>query len=163
VKIDRHRPDQPAPLWPQRPEERGSGLFAATACRPHQPAGVVVGDAHQVPVAFAVGDLIDPDPGEPILSVAGAGGGVHSDDPFDHYADRMPIDPLQMRHHALRRGPNKPQHVSSKARVTRGAPLTAPRADHPAVATMGDLDLDDLLTTPLGDLGRDDADRVESE
>jgi hypothetical protein len=114
-------------------------------------------------VTFAVGDLIDPDPGEPILSVAGAGGGVHSDDPFDHYADRMPIDPLQMRHHALRRGPNKPQHVSSKARVTRGAPLTAPRADHPAVATMGDLDLDDLLTTPLGDLGRDDADRVESE
>ena len=36
---------------------------------PHEPAGVVVDDDHQVLVAAPVGDLIDPDAGEPVEGV----------------------------------------------------------------------------------------------
>jgi hypothetical protein len=36
--------------------------------------------------------------------------------------------------------------------VDRGAPSAAPGAEHPAVSSTGDLDLDDLLTTPVDHL-----------
>jgi hypothetical protein len=39
---------------------RGGAVFA----RPHQPSGVMIDHDQQKPLAFAVGDLIDPDPAQ---------------------------------------------------------------------------------------------------
>lgn len=40
----------------------------------HQPAGVVIGHRGQIAVPFAMGDLVDPDPGHPVQEVCAAEG-----------------------------------------------------------------------------------------
>ncbi len=92
--------DLGAALFAEQVEElvdRGAG---ASRCCPHQPAGVVVDDDHQVPVSLLVGDLIDPDPPQPGQPVV-LGLDVVPDSGDDR-PDRAPRDPHQLRRGALR-------------------------------------------------------------
>ena len=61
-------------------------------------------------MAFAVGDLIDPDAFEAVEAVAVLVTGVLGDDPFDHPADRRPVDTQEFRDNRLRGGAGKPHH-----------------------------------------------------
>ena len=46
------------------------GVVAARA-GPHQPAGVVIDDHDQIAVPALVGDLVDPDPAQPVEAIDG--------------------------------------------------------------------------------------------
>jgi hypothetical protein len=70
-------------------------------------AGVVIGHCGQIAVPFAVGDLVDPDPGHPVQQV-GAAGGV-SDDAFHDPGHRPPRDPQQFRHRRAGRARRQPR------------------------------------------------------
>jgi hypothetical protein len=51
----------PGPLVAEVVEERGHGGLVPTLGGPHQAAGVVIDDQGQIPLALAVGDLVDAD------------------------------------------------------------------------------------------------------
>src|SRR5680860_1583061 len=64
--------DQPDPGGSSRAqqiEELLQGLAVVTGCCPYQPAAVMVHDHHQVLVASAVGDLVDPDTDQPVEGI----------------------------------------------------------------------------------------------
>jgi hypothetical protein len=50
-------------VCPELGEERGGNRLGAALGCPHDPTRLVAHDAHQVPVAFAIDDLIQADPG----------------------------------------------------------------------------------------------------
>lgn len=62
--------------------------------RPHQSAGVVVDDDHQILVATPVGDLVDPDAGQPVEGVAD--GSIVGHDPPRDRAHRSPRSPHEL-------------------------------------------------------------------
>ena len=65
-RVGADQADLGATLGAEQVEERLQGL-AIMSCRgPHQSAGVVIDDHHQVLVAAPIGDLVDPDPRQPI-------------------------------------------------------------------------------------------------
>ena len=122
------------------------------------PPGRVVDDHGQVPVALAVGDLVDSDPlqaRQQVVRVAAVG-----DHPGDDVGDGAPRDPQHDRHHAqrgvrgqpragvleqvgaLRAGP-RPRHVRHHHPVLGAAPPAARRpagtpssCRHPGCATV---------------------------
>jgi len=57
------------PVGPEKVEELPQRVLVAAGRGPHQPAGVMVDEAGQVPLTLAVGDLIDPDPPQPAQQV----------------------------------------------------------------------------------------------
>jgi len=75
----------------QRGEERSEGLAVPSRRGPHQPAGVMVDDDRDVPVALLVADLTDPDPGQTGQRVPGCHALV--DHPGHDRPDRAPGDP----------------------------------------------------------------------
>ena len=117
------RPRLASRTWVQRAGPRaskhppeGGGVTAGRG--PHQPAGVVVDDHGQVRVAALGGDLVDPDPAQPVKPVAGRlrVGGDARDDP----ADGRPRHPQQLADRLLARcAPPATRGVSSNARVRR--------------------------------------------
>jgi hypothetical protein len=82
-------------IWAHRSSPSASknpaSAFVAAGGGPHQPAGVVVDHDHQVLVPALVGDLIDPDPLEPLEPVDAGVDVGH--DPGDDVAHRAPPDP----------------------------------------------------------------------
>ncbi len=81
-------------------EEALQRRFRLALPSPHQPAGVVVDDNHQKQATTTVGDLIDPDFGQPAHPVHTALN--LSPDPADHRPHRAPRDPHQLSHRVLR-------------------------------------------------------------
>src|SRR5215211_5815324 len=89
--VDRDGPDRVPPVA-ELGEERLQGGAVAAGCAPHDRAGGVVGDARQVALAAAVGDLVDADRDEaveaPLVEVVGH----HA---LDDAPDRVPGDAQQ--------------------------------------------------------------------
>jgi len=104
----------------------------AVGC-PDQPAGVVIDDDHQVLVATPIGDLVDPDPFQPVERVTG-GAGVGHDAGGDR-ADGAPRGAHQLDDGGLRRVRHQPRHlIIERFRVPRV--VTSPRHpsdDHPMI------------------------------
>lgn len=87
---------------------------------PHQPAGVVVDNDHQVLVAAPVGDLIDPDPGQPIERVPHRPG--IRDNPTSDRPHSAPRDPhLQLDHRRLGDVGDQPGHPIIEDTAMTGA------------------------------------------
>ena len=129
--------------------------LAAVACdlpgaAHNHPAGVVADHAHQIMVAFAVGDLIDPDTPEAIQPVAISVAGVLGDDPLDHPTDRRPIHPQQLRDHRLRGGAGEPHHRILE-RPGRARPRPRPRHHLRADTTPATRHAPDLTTDLAAD------------
>ena len=70
---------------------------------PDDPTGVVADDPHQVPVALAVGDLIDADAAQAIQAIAGSHDGELTDDALHHATHAGPVDAHQLSNDALGR------------------------------------------------------------
>ena len=95
-----------AALLAELVEEHVEGGVVAAGAGPHQRAGVVVDDDDQVAVPALVGDLVDPDPAQPIEAVHdGVDIGV---DPGDDRPDGPPCDPQELAHRRLRRAHGEP-------------------------------------------------------
>ena len=91
-------------------EEPEHGLLVAALARPDEPAAVVVDDDGDVPLSLAEGELVDPDPGQPLERVTLPDAFV-GDDPLDDPADRVPADPHQLADRRLRTVRRKPRHL----------------------------------------------------
>jgi len=123
--VCRDEPDLPATLLAQRVEERSQGLLVPPRLGPHQLAGVVVDDDHQVLVAFLVRDLVDPDADQ---LVEGSVAARHRPPPGHDRAHRPPRHSHQLFHGRLRTVRCQPsRHVVEPAGVAR--PVTGPRHD----------------------------------
>jgi hypothetical protein len=98
-RVGADQPDLLATLGTKRVEAAAQRRGVMPGRRPHQPAAVVVDHHRQVPVALLVGELVDPDPGQPREPVGGLLGiGDHAgDDP----PDRRPRHPQQLAHRLL--------------------------------------------------------------
>jgi hypothetical protein len=109
--VGRHVRDQLGPLGTEGVEERLDGGGVTTGRRPEGPPGVVVGDRRQVAVPPAVGDLVDPDPGDPIVAVGAAQRmGHHPFDPGGHRPPRHPQPPPRSSARpSRRRCPRRPE------------------------------------------------------
>ena len=89
--VDRDRADRVAPVAEQL-EERLQRLGVAAGLSPHDRPALVVGDAGQVALTAAVGDLVHADQDEPVEAGLAE---VVGDDAGDDVADRVPRDPHQ--------------------------------------------------------------------
>ena len=95
-RVGADQPDLLATLGTKRVEEAAQRRRVVAGRGPHQPAGVVVDHHRQVPVAPLVGDLVDPDPAQPLQPVAGLLGiGRHPGHDPPH---RRPRHPQQFAH-----------------------------------------------------------------
>jgi hypothetical protein len=116
----------------ETPQRRGVTALGG----PHQPAGVMIDHAEQIPVALAVADLIDPDPAQPIQPVDLTHPlGHHWDDDRGH---RTPGDPQQRRQHAQRGMAGQPRRSVFK-RAGEPGPMARPGHrgdDHTVVAQL---------------------------
>jgi hypothetical protein len=65
-RIGRYEPDLQGSRRTELVEEAGHDRLVAAWGGPHQPAGVVIDHHRQVPVPFAIRDLVDPDPCQPL-------------------------------------------------------------------------------------------------
>ena len=102
------------------------GVVAARA-GPHQVPGVVIDDDDQVAVSALVGDLIDPDPTQPIEAIDALLDVVV--DTGDDRADRAPRHPQQLTRRRLRGAHRQPRHhVIEVTRMTNTVP--GPRHRH---------------------------------
>ena len=102
---------------------------------PHQPAAVVVDDDHQVLVAAPVGDLVDPDPHQPVERIP-HGPGIDDDAAGDR-PDTAPSDPHQLHHRRLRAVRDEPGDLIVEGAGVPGS-VTGPRhrSDrHPVLRT----------------------------
>ena len=132
-RIRADQADLAGPLGPEEIEELLQGGPVVTGLGPHQPAGVVIDDDHQVAVAAPVGDLVDPDPGEPIEGISHRPG-IGDDTPGDR-AHGPPGDPHQLDHCRLRGVGDEPGDLVIESTGVAGA-VTGPwhrRDDHPVV------------------------------
>ncbi len=68
-RIRADQPDTTGSFGSEEIEELLEGGPVVTGLGPHHPAAVVVDDDHQVLVSAPVGDLVDPDPGEPVEGI----------------------------------------------------------------------------------------------
>jgi hypothetical protein len=101
--------------------ERG---LAAVLADPHHPAGVVVGHDGQVAVPALVGDLVHPDPVQPVQAAVVDVVGHH---PADDVVDCLPRATQQLRHAGLVHPLRQPAgHILEVA----GMPGTRPRPPH---------------------------------
>ena len=91
---------------------------------PHQPAAVVVDDDHQILVAAAVRDLVDPDPHQPVERIP-SGPGI-GDDPAGDRPDAAPGDAHQLDHRRLRAVRHQPGDLIVEGSGVPGA-VTGPR------------------------------------
>ena len=92
--------DLGAPVGTECVEESLQGGLGLALPGPHQPAGVVVDDHGQEQVTAAVGDLVDPDPGQ-VGELIGHPACV-GPDPGDDAAHGAPGDPHQLGGRLLR-------------------------------------------------------------
>ena len=116
-------------------EERLQGGLVMTVGGPHQPAAVVIDDDHQVLVAAPIGDLVDPDPHQPVERVPD-GAGVGHDAAGDR-PDGAPGDPHQLDHRRLRAVRDEPGDLIIERSRVPGA-VTGPRHRghrHPVLGT----------------------------
>jgi hypothetical protein len=107
--IGRHVGDRRAAFRAERVEESLQGGHVLARCGPHQSPGVVIDDHHQEQLPTPVGDLIDPDPAQPLEPVdqrVDVG-----PDPGDDRPDRAPRDPHQLGDRGLRRLRGQPRHL----------------------------------------------------
>jgi len=124
VKIHRDRLDPGAALGAESREEFCERRAAAPWRRPHQAPRVVIGDAGQVPVALAVGDLTGPDADKAIQTIADSSCAVLGNDPLwssgPPCASRLSMSVATVDFGAAL---TSHTHVSSKARVNRDPDL----------------------------------------
>jgi len=80
---------------------------AALGC-PHQPAGIVIDHAGEIPLSLAVGDFVDPDAAQPGQQVGLPGPLGH--DAFDDGLYRPPGDAQELRHRRGRGAGGPPRH-----------------------------------------------------
>ena len=116
-------------------EELLQGRPVMPGRRPHQPARVVVDDDHQILVTAAIGDLVDPDPHQPIERIPHRPGIDH--DPAGDRPHRAPGDPHQLDHRRLRAVRRQPGDLIIERSGVPGA-VTGPRHRrhrHPMVRT----------------------------
>jgi hypothetical protein len=96
-------------------EEHPEGGVVAAGAGPHQPAGVVIDNDDQVAVPALVGDLVDPDPAQPVEPVdASVDVGV---DAGDDRPDGAPRDPQQLADRRLGGSHRQPGGQISKSWV----------------------------------------------
>ena len=110
AQVARDQLDPAGALGAELVEEPEHGLLVAALARPDQPAAVVVDDDGDVPLSLAEGELVDPDPGQPLERVTLPDAFV-GDDPLDDPADRVPADPHQLADRRLRAVRRKPRHL----------------------------------------------------
>lgn len=123
------------PLGAQGIEERVHTRLITPCPGPDQAATVVVDDHHQVTVPAPVGDLIDPDPGQPVQTVTTGSSRQLRGHPRHHRPDRPPRTPQQRRRRRPRHLRGTPGHlllervgVSRRRRSPRDH-----RGDHPVL------------------------------
>ena len=98
-RVGADQPDLLASLRTKRVKEAAQRRRVVAGRGPHQPASVVVDHHGEVAVALLVGDLVDPDPGQPLQPVAGLLGiGDHAGNDPPH---RRPRHPQQLVHRLL--------------------------------------------------------------
>lgn len=115
------------PLAAQLLEEAGDRLLVAPVGRPDQSAAVVVDDTGDVALALAIGELVDPDPAQPLQPVT-APRLLVSDHPLNDPAHRQPGEPHQLADRALRALRRQPRHLLLELARKPGA---LPRPGHP--------------------------------
>jgi hypothetical protein len=117
-------------------EDVQSGVVAARS-RPHQTAGVVIDHDDEVAVAALVGDLVDPDPAEPVEPVnSSVDIGV---DAGDDRPDGAPRDSRQLAHRGLRGSHREPSgQVVDVAGVPGGVARPRHRRHRRAVISTSD-------------------------
>src|SRR5664279_49235 len=126
------------PGLPERLEELGQGVLVPALMSPHQPPGVVVDHARQIPVPLTIGDLVDPDPAEPVELIDLAGQVLHH--PRHDPRDGPPGQPQEHRDRTQRHVLHQPRAgVLQQVRTPRARPRprhirhqhTVLRAPHP--------------------------------
>ena len=136
--VDRDGLDRGLLLVGETVEERLQAGGVPALGRPHDPAGLVVGDAGQKLVICAVADLVHADQ---LKAVQAAVGQLLGHDASHDIADRLPADPHQPRHLRLAHLLRQPRgQIVEVARVARSAArpldhlgqITAARAVQPA-------------------------------
>jgi hypothetical protein len=132
-RIGADQADSGGPFRTEQIEEPLQGGPVMAGGGPHQPAGVVVDDDHQVLVAAPVGDLVDPDASEPVEGVDGGSRVGH--DPGSDRAHGPPRDPHQRDHRGLGGVGHQPCGLVIEGPGVPGA-VTRPRHrrhDHPMI------------------------------
>ena len=126
-----------AALGPEPIEERAQRGPVAARRGPQQPARIVIDHDGDVAVAAFVGDLVDPDPGQPVQAVTD--GFDVGPDPSDDRTDGAPGDAHQLGDGGLGTLRDQPRHRLVKAQSVPCA-VSRPRhvRDHDAVLTAGD-------------------------
>ena len=164
--VDRDRLDRP-PAVAEFVEERLQGGGVATGLGPHDRAAAVVGDAGQVALPLAVGDLVDADRDEAREALFVEVIGDHAlNDP----TDRLPADPEQRGDRRLGHllGEERDQ-VLEAARVARTRsgprdglePGTAVAAPHPPQAALdraaagAEVEMPPALESPVVEVAAD--------
>ena len=120
-----HQLDLFAAVVAEQIQELLDGLAVPASVRPDQPAGVMVDDDREIPLPFANGDLVEPEPRDTCEQVAAVALlGHHSlADP----SDRPPADPHQLADRLLRRVHCQPGALIFEA---AGEPRVVPRPGH---------------------------------
>ena len=116
--------DTTGPLRAEEIEELLQGGPVVTGRRPHQPTRVVIDDDHQVLVATPIGDLVDPDPHQPVERIPHRSGIDH--DPAGDRPHGAPGDPHQLDHRRLRAVGDQPGDLIIERSGVPGA-VTGPR------------------------------------
>ena len=122
-KFGRDQTDLGSPFRAEEIEELLESVLVVAGFGPHQPTGVVIDDDHQILVAAPVGDLVDPDPFEPVEGIGDLA--CVGDDAGGDRPDGAPGDPHQLDHRGLRRVGHEPRHLIVEIPGVTGA-VTGP-------------------------------------